>query len=85
MNIKLHIERLVLEGLELAPNQRSLLEASLTSELTRLLNEGGLASGLREGAALARLSTNSIQLNGNHSVQMGQAIARSLYGGIGHE
>ena len=82
MNINLHIERLVLDGVNIAPGQRDLLQASVTTELTRLLNNSGLAGKLVEGVSLPGLSTNSIQLTGNNPTQLGQQIAQSVYGGI---
>ena len=85
MNINLHIERLVLEGVNLAPNQRQLLQASVETELTRLLTEGGLTYGFAQGTALPRLSTNGIRITDNNPTQLGQQIAQSVYGGIGHE
>ena len=85
MNINLHIERLVLDGVNIVPSQRDLLQASITTELTRLLNNSGLADKFVDGDALPRLSTNSIQLTGNNTTQLGQQIAQSVYGGIGHE
>jgi hypothetical protein len=85
MNINLHIERLVLDGLSLSPDHRHLLQASVTTELTRLLNNGGLDPSLAGGNALARQSTNGIQFTGNNPMQLGQQIAKSVYGGIGHE
>jgi len=85
MNINLHIDRLILDGVDIAPNQRHLLQASITAELTQLLSNGGLASHLTEGGALARLSTDSIHITGNNPTQLGQQVAQSVYGGIGHE
>ena len=41
MNIKLHIERLVLDGVNIAPGQRHLLQASVTTELTRCSRTAG--------------------------------------------
>jgi len=85
-SIHLHIERLVLDGVDIAPGQRHLLQAGVTAELTRLLTDGGLAPSLAQGIALPRLSTGGIQLNGGDDpTQLGQQIARSVYGGIGHE
>ena len=84
-SIHLHIERLVLNGVDIAPGQRHLLQASVTTELTRLLTDGGLAPGLDQGIALPRLSTGGIQLTGDNPTQLGQQIAQSVYGGIGHE
>jgi len=86
VNIKLHIERLVLDGVNLAPNQRHVLQASVETELTRLLTEGGLSPNLAQGTALPRMSTNGLQLtDGNNPMQLGQQIAQSVYKGIGHE
>lgn len=82
MNINLHIERLVLDGVNIAPGQRHLLQASVITELTQLLNNGGLANIFVESVALPRLSTNSIQLTDNKPKQLGQQIAQSVYGGI---
>ena len=86
MNINLHIERLVLDGVNIAPGQRDLLQASVETELTRLLTDGGLSPGLAQGTALPRLSTSGIELAGNNNpTQVGRQIAQSVYGGIGHE
>jgi hypothetical protein len=91
MNIKLHIERLVLDGVNIAPGQRHLLQASVEAELTRLLMAGGLSPSLAQGTVLPRtvlprISTGGIQLTaGNNPTQLGQQIAQSVYGGIGHE
>jgi hypothetical protein len=85
MNINLHIDRLVLDGVNIAPDQRHVLEAGITTELTRLLSDGGLSANLVGGVALARLTTGSMQLTGNNPTQLGQQIAQSVYGGIGHE
>ena len=85
MNIKLHIERLVLDGVNIAPSQHHLLQASMETELTRLLTDGGLSPSLAQGTALPRISTDGIQLTSNNPTQIGQQIAHSVYGGIGHE
>lgn len=86
MNINLYIERLVLDGVNIAADQHHLLQASVTTELTRMLTEGGFSSGLAEGIALPRIAAGKIQLNeGNNPTQLGQLIAQSVYGGIGLE
>ncbi len=85
MNINLHIERLVLDGVNILPGQRHLLQASVETELARMLTDGGLSPSLAQGVALPRLSTGGIQLTGNEPTQLGQKIAQSVYGGIGHE
>ena len=85
MNINLHIDRLVLEGVNIAPGQRHLLQASVEAELARLLSGGVLAPGFAEGTNLSRVSANGIELTGNKPAQLGRQIAESVYGGIGHE
>lgn len=83
MNINLHIERLVLDGVNIAPHQGPLLQQALQTELTRLLATGGLSDGLTRGIALPRLSASNIQLTDNNPTQLGRQIAQSVYGGIG--
>jgi hypothetical protein len=61
------------------------LHVSVEAELTRLLMDGGLSRSLVQGAALPRLSTRGIQVTSNNPTQLGQKIAQSVYGDIGHE
>lgn len=82
MNITLHIERLVLEGLPLAPGQAGQLRAALEQELGRLLGERGLAPGLGAGAPALRAA--SIDLAGNPSAAaLGQQLAAAVMAEIG--
>jgi len=84
-NIHLHIERLVLRGLDLAPGQRQGLQSGIEAELTRLLAHGGLSPGLVPGDKPS-VTAKSIQWSSGHdAAQLGQKIARSVYGGIGRE
>jgi len=84
MNINLHIERLILDGLDIAPGQRRLLQSALEAELARLLTAGGITAQLASGGALHRIAGNSIQLQqAKGPAEMGRQIAGALYGGIG--
>ncbi len=83
MNVNLHIERLVLDGIELRPDQQPVFKASLTTELSRLLADGALGPHLSQGAALARLSVGDAELTAGDPRQLGQQIAQSVYQGIG--
>ena len=85
MNINLHIERLVLDGVNITADQHHLLQASVTAELTRMFAESGLSSNIAQGAAVPRMSTDDIQLVSNNPTQLGQNIAQSVYGGIRYE
>lgn len=84
MNISLHIERLVLDGIPLGPGQGPLLQAAVEAELTRLLANGGLSDALQSGGALYNVRTAGIQLaDGGSPAQLGEQIAGAVYGGIG--
>lgn len=84
MNINLHIERLVLDGLPLERGQEPLLRAAVQAELARLITADGLSSGLISGGATPRLQAGEIRLSaGSNSHRLGQQIARAVYGGLG--
>ncbi|HEY9695885.1 MAG TPA: hypothetical protein V6D10_01245 [Trichocoleus sp.] len=84
MNINLHIDRLILDGLPIPHSQRPLLQAAVEAELTRLLTVNGLSHHLTNGIAIPQISTSDLQLTPNSSpAQIGQQIAQSVYGGIG--
>jgi hypothetical protein len=84
MNINLHIERLVLDGIPLGPGQRPLLQTAVEAELTRLLSKGGLNNALQSGGALYNVRTAGIQLADDRiPARLGQQIAGAVYRGIG--
>lgn len=84
MNIKLHIERLVLDGIHISPADGPLLQAAIEAELVRLLSAGGVHSGFQAGMALPSIRAGDIQLaEGSDPDGVGQQIAGALYGGIG--
>lgn len=84
MNIQLHIDRLVLDGVNVAPGQQHLLQAAVETELRQLLTVGGLSPPLASGVALPRIASPSIQLNAAASTaEIGRQIAGSVYRGIG--
>lgn len=84
MNINLHIERLILDGLPISHSQRPLVQAAVEAELARLLATDGLSSCLMAGGAMPYVPGGSIQLmsDGNPKT-LGQQIAQAVYGGIG--
>ena len=63
----------------------SAMQSVVATELTRMLMEGGISSDLAKGIALPHISVDSIRLTSNNAEQVGQQIAQSVYGGIGHE
>ena len=52
MNVKLHIDRLVLDGIDLETAQRPVLQAAVEAELGRLLAEGGVGESWAAGGAV---------------------------------
>ncbi|MGH8761966.1 MAG: hypothetical protein ACREUR_01900 [Nitrosospira sp.] len=84
MNINLHIDRLILDGVNIPHHQRHLLQASVESELTRLFTARGVPQHLASGGASPHVQANGINLSsGSDPVNLGHQIARSVYGGFG--
>lgn len=85
MNINLHIERLVLDGLAVAPRERARFQAAVETELTRLLTSDGLSSMLLSGGTMPHLPATSIQLSDQaNPIDLGQQIAGAVHGRIGN-
>lgn len=84
MKINLQIERLILDGIQVAPHDRPLLQAAVEGELGRLMMAGGLSPELAAGAALPAVNGAGMQLSADAGpARLGQQIARAAYGGIG--
>jgi hypothetical protein len=84
MNINLHIERLVLDGISFEPYQRAELKAAVVSELGRLLVSNGIGSGLQSSSRLRAVSGGLIDIeNYSKPAIIGQKIGDAVYGGIG--
>jgi hypothetical protein len=82
MNIHLHIERLVLDGVSV--DQPRVLRAALEQELAGRLMQGGLSRELRSGGALPSVGGGAIELGqGSHPARLGAQIAGAVYRGIG--
>ncbi len=79
MNINLQINRLILEGIDLSPSQRALLQATVESELSRLLSVNGIPRHLEGGGNIPKLPTSINVKNNINPRQMGQGIAQSIY------
>lgn len=85
MKINLNIERLVLDGINIPPAHRHLLQTSVETELAKLITDRSLTPNFSNDTSLPRLSTSNIQLTENNPTQIGRQIAQSVQEGICHE
>jgi hypothetical protein len=86
LNVQVHIERLVLDGMDLPHAQRLLLQAALEAELGRLLAEGGLRMDLLSGDQRPALEAGEVRLaSENPPERLGEQIARAVYTGLGNQ
>jgi hypothetical protein len=82
MNINVHIERVVLDGVPV--DQPRSLRRALEQELTSRLTEGGLLPELRSGGAMPHVRGGAIELSRrSHPARLGSQIAGAVYRGIG--
>ena len=79
MNINLHIERLVLDGV--AVSRPALLEAALAAEVKRLLAAGHLSPLLRRGGVMTAMRTAPVTMS-RDSAAMGTEIGRAVHAGL---
>jgi hypothetical protein len=86
VNIELHIERLILDGLQVERGERADLQASVEAELSRLLTSGGLRPELMSGVRMRSLAGGEMQLtNQTLPAHLGTDIAKAVHVGIGAE
>ena len=85
MKIRLHIERLVLDGLPVSGLQGPVVQAAVERELTHLLTGSGLSHEFRAGGAVPNLRSRNIRLEqGSQPQAVGRQIAGAVYSGIGN-
>jgi hypothetical protein len=81
VNINVHIEKLVLEGLPLTAAQGPGVQAAVQAELARALGQAGDRALPRSEAH--RLAPASIQLTaGSSPAQVGRQIARAVHSSV---
>jgi len=80
MNMKILIDRIVLDGENLSPSQRRCLQTDIETELAHLLTANGIPERLKYGGTVSNLSVHVDDVpSGMHSVKLGQNIAHSIY------
>lgn len=82
--IRVHIERLILDGVELGPGDAPKLQAAVEGELARLVGERGLAPEMSGGGALASVRGGAVQLGqADTPARLGRQVASAIHKGIG--
>ena len=83
MNINLHIERLVLEGLPLTRAQGPMVQRAVEMELARLFAGTGIGSGFRSSGTVPRANGGAMQFARDATPgQLGTQIAQSVHQGL---
>jgi hypothetical protein len=84
VNVNLHIERLILDGLPISSLQGAAVRSALERELARVLAQDGLPGQGGAGGAVPRLPVQQFTLAlGDRPAAIGRHIARSLHRGMG--
>ena len=84
MNVRLHIERLVFDGLPVSDASLPHVQAAIVAELTELIAHGGVAVGLTGNHDVPSLRAGDLQMAaGIDDAGLGRQIAGALYEGIG--
>ena len=83
MTIKVHIDRLVLEGMPMGRDDEAVVKRAMEEELGRLLSQGGLSAELASGGSYPVVDGKDMNKTGSGAGETGKGIARAVYGGIG--
>jgi hypothetical protein len=82
--VTLHIDRLVLDGIDLASGQEAAVEAAIEHELTRLLTEAHIAGRLSQPTAQPLATAPALALGAPLApAALGCDIASAIVRGIG--
>jgi hypothetical protein len=84
MDVRLHIERLVLDGASIGHADRARLVSAVEAELGRLLATRGLPDAAAAGWATPAVDGGSIAPPANART-FGRDVARAVYRGLGGE
>jgi len=81
MNVRLHIEEVVLEGFPAGDRYR--IAAAAEAELTRLFTDRGAPPGLASGGAVPALDGGSFDVAPDaRPDRIGVQVAQAVYGGL---
>lgn len=84
MNVNLHIERLVLDGLDLPPRERLRLERAFRSELAQLLGSGHGRASSWSSAREQSTRVQTVRLpSASDGTSVGRRVAHAVHDAIG--
>jgi hypothetical protein len=84
MDIRVHIERLVIDEALIGNGDRAALQAAVATELTQLLAAQGLGAAWRAGGAVPTVRGGTVEpAAGQDPARLGQQVAQAVYRRIG--
>jgi hypothetical protein len=84
MSVRIHIDRLVLDGVDVAAGSHAALRAAVERELAHLVGQRGLAGEIAAGGTTPSLRAPQIEARaGTKPAQLGAAIAGSVAAAVG--
>jgi hypothetical protein len=82
--INLHIERIILDGIDLAPSDYHVLQTALQAELTRLLSNGSITDDLIGAGTVPHINAGTLTVTENSTpAEIGTLLAQTVYGVTG--
>ena len=82
MTIHLHIEHLLLDGIDLPAGQEPLLQSIVATELAQLMTAGGLAPVFQAEGTYGRIQGDTLAMTNPQAQTLGPQIAGAVYGGM---
>lgn len=83
MNINIHIEQLLLNGIDATPRQLAALKSAFETRLAHLLAREGIGSQLQNGTTIRTIHTDPMgPVQHGDPSRLGERIARSVHGGL---
>jgi len=84
VNVHLHIDRVVLDGVSIAAADRAQFRVAVERELAGLLRRGGIAHEVEAASSLASVRATPISIAPAASAaDVGRSVASSVFRGIG--
>lgn len=84
MNINVHIDRLILDGIDVEPSQKKELKVAVETELSQQLVNLGIGSTMQSNNNHQSVEGGSFSIeNVRRPTRLGQQIGNAVYKGVG--